>query len=189
MRRSFDRSNGQSPLHIVRIVSAWASDQSLVLAQEVTQEKSNEITAIPAVLETLQLEGALVTIDAMGCQTKIAEAILEKKADYLLTLKANHKTGYSAVKGHFDDQHSRRGALDQEPETEAIRDAFDESHGRLVRRRVFASTDAANLPALSKWPGLRSVVEVETIRSVNGDSEVEANIRYFLSSRDAGDPC
>ena len=78
MRRSFDRSTGQSPLHIV---SAWASDPSLVLAQEVTQEKSNEITAIPKVLETLQLEGALVTIDAMGCQTKIAEAILEKKAD------------------------------------------------------------------------------------------------------------
>jgi len=63
------------------LLSAWASDQSLVLAQEVTQEKSNEITAIPNVLETLQLEGALVTIDAMGCQTKIAEAILEKKAD------------------------------------------------------------------------------------------------------------
>ncbi len=147
MRRSFDRSTGQSPLHIV---SAWASDQSLVLAQEVTQEKSNEITAIPAVLETLQLEDALVTIDAMGCQTKIAEAILEKKADYLLALKANHKTGYNAVKEHFDDQRSRRGSLDHEPETEAKHDAFDESHGRLVRRRVFASTDAAELPALSK---------------------------------------
>ena len=185
MRRSFDRSTGQSPLHIV---SAWASDQSLVLAQEVTQEKSNEITAIPGVLETLQLEGALVTIDAMGCQTKIAEAILEKKADYLLALKANHKTGYSAVKKHFDDQRFRRGSLDHESQTEAKHDAFDESHGRVVRRRVFASTDAANLSALSKWPGLRSVIEVETIRSVKGDSEVEANIRYFLSSRDAGDP-
>ena len=103
-------------------------------------------------------------------------------------MKANHKTGYSAVKEHFDDQHFRRGSLDHEPQTEAKHDAFDESHGRLVRRRVFASTGAAELPALSKWPGLRSVVEVETIRSVNGDSEVEANIRYFLSSRDAGDP-
>jgi predicted transposase YbfD/YdcC len=158
------------------------------LAQEVTQEKSNEITAIPSVLETLQLEGALVTINAMGCQTKIAEAILKKKAGYLLALKANHKTGYSAVKEHLGDQRSRRGSLSHESQTEVTHDAFDESHGRLVRRRVFVSTDAAELPALSKWPGLQSVVEVETIRSVNGDSDVEANIRYVLSSRGASDP-
>ena len=120
-----------------------------------TQEKSNEITAIPKVIETLQLESALITIDAMGCQTTIAEVILEKKADYLLALKANRKTGYSAAKEHFDGQRSRRGSLDQgasnhESQTEVKHDAFDESHGRLVRRRVFASTDAAELPALSK---------------------------------------
>lgn len=106
----------------------------------------------------------------------------------MLALKANHKTGYSAFKEHFDNQHFRRGSLDHDSQTEAKHDAFDESHGRLVGRKVFARTDAAELPALSKWSGLRSVIEVETTRSMNGASEVKANIRYFLSSRDAGDP-
>ena len=106
----------------------------------------------------------------------------------MLVLKANHKTGYNAAKEYFDEQRFRRGSSKHESETQALRDAFDESHGRIVRRRVFASTGAAQLPALSTWPGIRSVVEVETIRSVNGDSEVEANIRYVLSSQEADDP-
>ena len=85
-RRAHNRSRGKSPLHLV---SAWASRQRLVLGQQACGEKSNEITAIPALLERLELTGALVTIDAMGCQTKIAKAIRHKGADYLLALKDN----------------------------------------------------------------------------------------------------
>ena len=184
IRRSFDHGREQSPLHVV---SAWASEQSLVLTQEVTSEKSNEITAIPEVLGALNLEGALVTIDAMGCQTEIAEQIIEEKADYLLALKENHKTAYRAVQDHFDDRCFGSGAFDRGARSRLRSDGFDESHGRVVRRKVFACSEASELEALSEWPGLQSVVGIETIRTVKGESETTAEIRYFLSSREAKD--
>jgi len=184
IRRSFDHEKEQSPLHVV---SAWASSQSLALAQEVVDEKSNEITAIPEVLDALQLEGALVTIDAMGCQKDIAEQILDEKADYLLALKANHKTAYEAVQDHFDDRCFGSGAFERGARSRLRSDGFDESHGRSVRRRVFACEEAAGLEALSGWPGLQSVVGIETIRTVKAESETNAEIRYFLSSREADD--
>src|SRR5215213_3301316 len=174
LRRSFDHGREQSPLHLV---SAWASAQGLVLGQRCVDGKSNEITAIPALLDQLALGNSIVTLDAMGCQTAIAERILARGGDYLLTLKANHPTAHAAVVQHFDEHCFRRGAPGR-----ASCDAFDETHGRLVRRRVFASTKAAALEALSTWPGLRTVLAVETIRGVNGTSKVEAEIRYFLSS-------
>ncbi len=166
-------------------MSAWASQQSLALAQEVVDEKSNEITAIPEVLDTLQLEGALVTIDAMGCQTDIAKQIIEEKADYLLALKKNHKTAYRAVQGHFDDRCFGSGAFDRGARSRLRSDGLGGPHGRSVRRRVFACEKAAELEALSEWPGLHSVVGVETIRAVIGEGETTAEIRYFLSSREA----
>ena len=184
IRRSFDHGREQSPLHVV---SAWASEQSLVLTQEVTSEKSNEITAIPEVLGALNLEGALVTIDAMGCQIEIAEQIIEEKADYLLALKENHRTAYRAVQTHFDDRCFGSGAFDRGARSRLRSDRFDESHGRVVRRRVFACSEASELEALSEWPGLQSVVGIETIRTVKGESETTAEIRYFLSSREAKD--
>ena len=184
IRRTFDHGREQSPLHVV---SAWASEQSLVLTQEVTSEKSNEITAIPEVLGALNLEGALVTIDAMGCQTEIAEQIIEEKADYLLALKENHRTAYRAVQTHFDDRCFGSGAFDRGARSRLRSDGFDESHGRVVRRRVFACSEASELEALSEWPGLQSVVGIETIRTVKGESETTAEIRYFLSSREAKD--
>ena len=100
------------------------------------------------------------------------------RGDYLLTLKGNRKLAHKAVVEHFDQHCFRRGAPDR-----ARCDAFDDTHGRLVRRRVFASADAAALDALSGWPGLRTVLAVESIRSVNSaPTKVESEIRYFLSS-------
>src|SRR5829696_9053172 len=145
LRRSFDRRRERSPLHLV---SAWASEQGLVLGQRRVHETSNEITAIPELLDQLALENSIVTLDAMGCQTAIAEQILARGADYLLVLKANHPLGYEAVVKHVDQACFRRGACD----------TFDEAHGRLVRRRVFASTEAASLEALSTWPNLHTVL-------------------------------
>jgi len=175
IRRSFDHGREQSPLHVV---SAWASEQGLVLGQRCVDGKSNEITAVPELLDQLALENSIVTLDAMGCQTAIAEKILARGGDYLLTLKGNHPLAHAAVVEHFDQRCFRRGASHR-----ADCDAFDDTHGRLVRRRVFASTDAAALEALSGWPGLRTVLAVESIRSVNSaPTKVESEIRYFLSS-------
>ena len=123
-------------------------------------------------------EHNIATLDAMGCQTAIAEKILARGGDYLLTLKGNHALAHAAVVEHFDQHCFRVGAPSR-----ADCDAFDDTHGRLVRRRVFASTEAATLGALSGWPGLRTVLAVESIRSVNSaPTKVESEIRYFLSS-------
>ncbi len=175
IRRSFDHGRDQSPLHVV---SAWASEQGLVLGQRCVDGKSNEITAVPELLDQLALGNSIVTLDAMGCQTAIAEKILARGGDYLLALKGNHKLAHAAVVEHFDQLCFRRGAPGR-----ADCDAFDDTHGRLVRRRVFASTGAAALDALSNWPRLRTVLAVESIRSLNSaPTKVESEIRYFLSS-------
>jgi predicted transposase YbfD/YdcC len=174
LRRSFDRGRAHGPLHLV---SAWASEQGLVLGQREVDGKSNEITAIPALLETLSLTNSIVTLDAMGCQKKIAGQILERGADYLLVLKANHGKAFTTVQESCEPHCFAVGAM-----SKPIFDAFDDSHGRLVRRRVFVCPEAISLEALRAWPGLRTVLAVETIRSVNGSGKTEAEIRYFLSS-------
>src|SRR4051812_4624726 len=170
LRRSFDRAQGH-------LVSAWASEPGLSLGQREVDGKSNEITAIPALLETLSLKNSIVTLDAMGCQKAIADRILERGADYLLVLKANHSKAFRAVKECCEQHCFAPGAT-----TKPVFDAFDDSHGRLVRRRVFVCPQAASLEVLDAWSGLRTVLAVETIRGVNGSGKVEAEIRYFLSS-------
>ena len=174
LRRSFDQGRGNSPLHIV---SAWASEQGLVLGQCCVEDKSNEITAIPALLDQLALENSIVTLDAMGCQRAIAERVLARGGDYLLTLKANHPLAHAAVAAHFEECCFRLGAP-----ARAEYDAFEDTHGRLVRRRVFASPEAARLEALGGWSGLHTVLAVESIRSVHDTGKVESEIRYFLLS-------
>src|SRR4028119_975342 len=112
LRRSFDRKHGHAPLHLV---SAWASEQDLVLGQRCVDDKSNEITAIPELLDRLALQDSIVTVDAMGCQTATAERILARGADYLLTLKGNHPLAYPAVVEHFEPHRFRRGAPPRSP--------------------------------------------------------------------------
>ena len=153
-----------------------------MLGQRRVDRKSNEITAIPALLDSLVLGNTLVTLDAMGCQKDIAQRIVDREADYPLVLKANHGNDYAAVRDHFERHCFGRGAT-----VRPALDAFDEGHGRLVRRRVFADPQAASLETLKDWPRLKTVLAVEAIRSVNGSDQVEAEIRYFLSSF-AGDP-
>ncbi len=189
IRRSFDHGREQSALHVVSApvsfadITPWdrfamASEQGLVLGQRCVDGKSNEITAVPDLLDQLALKNSIVTLDAMGCQTAIAEKILARGGDYLLTLKGNHPLAHKAVVEHFD-QHCFRCGVPSRAEC----DAFDEAHGRLVRRWTFASTEAAALEALSDWPGLRTVLAVESILRVNSaPTKVESEIRYFLLS-------
>jgi predicted transposase YbfD/YdcC len=174
VRRSGSRRYDHGPLHLV---SAWASDQGLVLGQREVDGKSNEITAVPELLDTLHLDGSIVTLDAMGCQKDIAARIRAKGADYLLGLKANHGRAFEAVREHFE-----RTGFDPGSGGRPVFDAFDESHGRLVRRRVFVSSAARELEPLSGWPDLRTVLAVEAIRGITGAGKIEAEVRYFLGS-------
>jgi predicted transposase YbfD/YdcC len=177
VRASFDRATASSPLHML---SAWCSQNGgLVVGQLKTDSKSNEITAIPELLQLLLIKGCIVTIDAMGCQTHIAEQILKQGGDYLLTLKGNHTKAYTAVKQHFhqDIEHH----LPRRNENNFF-DALDDSHGRLVRRRVWTMTDLAPLPELAKWPGLQAVIAVETIRTAHQQAPVISDYRFYISS-------
>src|SRR5829696_5506732 len=174
VRRSGSRRHDHGPLHVV---SAWASAQGLALGQRAVDGKSNEIAAIPALLETLHLEGCIVTLDAMGCQKDIAAQIRAKGADYLLVLKANHGRAFRAVREQFERTCFGLGSGGR-----PVFDAFDEGHGRLVRRRVFVDPAAKDLEPLRGWPELSATLAVETIRGVSGTDKVEAEIRYFLTS-------
>ena len=172
VRRSGSRRHDRGPLHLV---SAWASDRGLALGQRAVDGKSSEIAAIPGLLDTLRLDGCIVTLDAMGCQKEIAAKIRARGADYLLVLKANHGRAFGAAREHFERACFGRGS-DGRP----VFDAFEESHGRLVCRRVFLDPAACGLGALGGWPDLRAVLAVEMIRG--GTGKVEAEIRHFLTS-------
>src|SRR5262249_41062276 len=177
VKASFDRATAVSPLHML---SAWCSDHGgLVLGQTKTATKSNEITAIPELLTWLAIKGCIVTIDAMGCQTAIATQIRDQGGDYLLALKGNHKKAYAAVKQSFHQHIEHQLAWRH---AENFFDAFDDSHGRTVRRRVWAITDFPPLPALAKWPGLQSVIVVETIRAAYAGAAVTSDYRIYISS-------
>jgi predicted transposase YbfD/YdcC len=177
VKASFDRATASSPLHML---SAWCSDNGgLVVGQIKTDSKSNEITAIPELLHLLAIKGCIVTIDAMGCQTAIARQIRDQGGDYLLALKGNHKKAYTAVKQHFHQQIEHQLAWRT---AENFFDAFDDSHGRTVRRRVWTMTDMASLPELAPWPGLQSVIVVETIRMAHQQAPVTSDYRVYISS-------
>lgn len=124
-------------------MSAWASEQSVVLAQRAVSADSNEITAIPDVLSRAGVGGRARHARLwVGTQKEIAQRIRDRKGDYLLVLKANHGKAYEAVESHFEQQCLGRGAMKNGGQSRLVFDAFDESHGRLVRRRVFACSDA-----------------------------------------------
>lgn len=174
VRRSFDRQDGRSPLHLV---SAFATEHGLVLAQRAAAAKKGELSVLPGLLDGLDLRGCLVSLDALACRPDVALQVMARGGDYLLALKANRKKAHAAVQDWFATQAFGHGAP-----LRACFDAFDEGHGRLVRRRVFACADPGALPALAGWPGLTTVLAVENIRSINGTGKVTAVIRYYLSS-------
>jgi predicted transposase YbfD/YdcC len=177
VKASLDRATASSPLHMV---SAWCSENGgLVLGQTKTESKSNEIRAIPELLQLLAIKGCIVTIDAMGCQTAIASQIQSQGGDYLLALKGNHKKAYTAVKQYFHQHIEHQLAWRT---AENFFDAFDDSHGRTVRRRVWTSTDFTALAELAKWPDLRSVIVVETIRAAYPGAAVTSDYRIYISS-------
>ena len=174
VRRSFDRKHGRSPLHLV---SAYATEHGLVLAQRAAEEKKGELTVLPELLDGLDLCGCLVSLDALACRPEIAQQIGRRGGDYLITLKGNQRKVHAEVRDWFaTNAFARGGSL------RPFFDAFDDSHGRLVRRRVFACPDVNAFATLNDWPGLAAVLAVETIRGVNGKGKVTAEIRHYLTS-------
>lgn len=170
LRGSQDRINGKSPVHMI---SAWVSEIHLVLGQLKTHDKSNEITAIPELIKTLSLEGAVVTIDAMGCQKKITQTIIEAKADYVIQVKENQQRLYQDIALFLQD--AANGGC-QSFET------IDGDHGRIETRQYFTTSDIDWMADKDLWSGIKTIAKVIRQREVNGKTSTEN--AYFISSLD-----
>jgi len=157
----------------IHLVSAWASDQGLTLGHLRVKEKSNEITAIPNLLDMIKVKGYIVTIDAMGCQHNIAEKVIKKKADYIFGLKGNQGKALEAVVDHFE--------LSPESISSSFEE-YDKGHGRLEHRLCEVSA-SSTVYDLKDWKGLQSVIKITSTREIKNKKTVES--RYYLSSLDS----
>ena len=172
-RRSHDHANGKPCIHMV---SAWAAHNHLILGQVKTEDKSNEITAIPELLKALDIRGCIVTIDAMGCQKGIAEQIVEQGADYLFSLKGNQSNLHKEVELLFEDA----GKNDFKDLSHQTCTTIDGGHGR-VETRCFTVTDDVDwFEEKSKWKKLTTFGMVESIREIG--EKITREKRYFISS-------
>lgn len=175
-RRSYARSREAGPLHMV---SAWASANSLVLGQVKTEEKSNEITAVPKLLQLLDVKGCIVTLDAMGCQRDLAKQIRAGGADYVLALKGNQGSLHGEVREFFEDAR-RNDFRDLEFD---YHETVEKGHGREEIRRCWTVSAPATLPGRENWEDLNTIALVESERHTQESSTTEA--RVFLSSLDS----
>jgi predicted transposase YbfD/YdcC len=173
LRRSLDKASKKAAIHMV---SAWAQQNSLVLGQVKVDDKSNEITAIPKLLSRLDIAGAVVTIDAMGCQKKIAKQIKQQGGDYVFSLKGNQGSLYDDVKTFFTSSLS--------PAVATV--SYEGDHGRIETRSLRATADIVWLQERHDWQSLQSIIAVTAKREI-GDKVTEET-RYFISSLDADDP-
>lgn len=173
VRRSGHKSGAKAAIHMV---SAFAARQRLVLGQVKVAEKSNEILAIPKLLNMLAIEGAIITIDAMGCQRDIAQTVIDKKADYVLALKGNQGSLRQDVE-LFATEQQARGFVD----TKSSQDrTVDGDHGRIETRTTTVIHDVAWLQERHNWPGLNGLIIVDSSREISGKTERET--RYYLTS-------
>ena len=174
LRRSHDKSNGQAAIHMV---SAWASENRMVLGQVKVDDKSNEITAIPQLLELLDLSGCIVTIDAMGCQKDIAAQIVAQEADYVLALKGNQSGLFEAVQDLFEYAAEINFVDCDHHQT------IEKDHGRIEIRDCWATSHPDYFPFLhngADWANLRTLVMVRAERRLPDKTSVE--YRYYISS-------
>jgi len=173
LRRSFDRAAGTSAL---QLVSAWAADLRLSLGQVAVDENSNEITAVPELLDMLELTGAVVTLDAMHCQKDTAAAILAKQADYVLTVKCNQPSLHAQLAELFLEY----GERDYRVPGLRVHKTVERSHGRDERREYYVAPAPPELLANQEWQGLRTIGMVYRCREQDG--KIEEELVYFISS-------
>lgn len=179
LRRSFDRAAGVGPVHSV---AAFASEQGVVLGQLAVEEKENEIVAIPRLLRLVDVRGATVTIDAMGCQTAIAKAVIDEGGDYLLQVKANHPTLCSHIAGFFKDaERTERAVDDPAPELHEATET-DAGHGRVETRRCVLSRDLTWLDRAHEWERLSGIVKVERHRHDKNTGHESHDVAFYILS-------
>lgn len=176
-RRSYSR-NKDKPVGALHLVSAWACEQSVILGQVRTEEKSNEITAIPELLDLLELKGAIVTINAMGCQKKIAEKIVEKKADYVLAVKENQGKLHEALVTTFE----QAKALNFSGMVYDVSVESDCGHGRFEERKCTVLPLMYLYQFKLKWKGVQSLICLESKRVIKATGETTSEKRYYISS-------
>ena len=164
----------------LNLVSAWASEQSVVLGQVACQEKSNEIRAIPELLKILEIAGCIVTIDAMGCQKEIVKEIADKKAEYVISLKGNQGRLHTDVKEYLDWAERIKFKEINYNYYETV----EKGHGRIEERRCWVTEEIGWLEQKSEWAKLKSVIMVESIREIIGGAKTVER-RYFISSLEA----
>ena len=175
VRGSGHMPDGKKPIHVL---SAYAHEYGVVLAQAKVEEKTNEITAIPEVLRALQLKGMIVSIDAMGCQKEIATQIKEQGGEYVLSLKGNQGKLSTAVERHFACAEHDKFALLKHDRHQTV----DGGHGRVETRTYDVIGDAGWLDPGNKWGGLASVGRVRSERLIKGEKSLEE--RFYLMSKD-----
>ena len=175
LRHTFDRAKNKSAIHMI---SAFATNSKIVLGQRKTNDKSNEITAIPELLELLSIKGSIVTIDAMGCQKDIAEKIIEKKADYVLALKGNQGNLYEDIKSFFE-QEVKRERYFKDTNLKYFEET-DKAHGRIETRKCWVTDETDWIYKKEAWRGLTSIAIVESSRTLNGKTSKEK--RFYISS-------
>lgn len=173
LRRSYQKKGAKAPIHMV---SAFAARQRLVLGQVKVADKSNEIVAIPALLDMMAIEGAVVTLDAMGCQRGIAQKIVEKKADYVLALKGNQGTLREDVEIFANEQKAKGFKNTKISQDQTV----DGDHGRIETRTYTVFHDIAWLQERHDWPGLKAVIMVESTRELA--DKVERETRFYITS-------
>lgn len=173
LRRSFDRASKKKAIHMV---SAWAQENRMVLGQIKVDEKSNEITAIPQLLELLEISGCTVTIDAMGCQKEIAGLIIDKGADYVLALKGNQGTLHDDVQLFFEDARNTAFNGVEHHYVETV----DGGHGRVEVRRHWIVSDIDWLEQKAKWKGIKGIGMVESERTI--DEKTTCESRFYITS-------
>ena len=174
LRRSYQQGGAKAPIHMI---SAWSSRQRIVLGQTKVAKKPNEITTIPQLLDLLTINGATVTIDAMGCQKEIAAKIIDRQANYVLALKGNQATLRCDVETFFAEQ-KERGFADA---AMSRHETLEKSHGR-IETRTYSAIDATGwLTERHTWAGLKSIVMVESTREIVG-GKTEHETRFYISS-------
>jgi len=180
LRRSYDSASERAAIHMV---SAWTARNSMVLGQLKTEAKSNEITAIPELLKVLELKGCMVTIDAMGCQKKIAAQIVEQGADYVLGLKGNQSNLHDAVEEQFEQVRQEEPPHGEGDDAAAdYYERTEKGHGRIETRRCWILPAGKELPDYEKWASLETLVCIESERTVADETTTDR--RYFISSLD-----
>lgn len=176
MRSNKSKEKGIKP---VQIVSAWSETFGLCLGEVSVDKKSNEITAIPVLLDMLDIKGCTISMDAMGTQKDIVEQIVDKKAHYVLALKGNQGKFFESVKTYMHEH--------GEKPTNLICDYFDDSHGRCVRRRYFAVDIPEAINKINEFKNLKTIIATENISTRSSDSPVTSEWRYFITDHSKDD--